>query len=73
VTWADKELKGFTQVQVPPHSSATARVEVPVADCSIVDAAGRRIVPTGPCELLIGHSSLDADLTALHFTITGRA
>lgn len=73
VTWADKELKGFTQVQVPPHSSATARVEVPVADCSIVDAAGHRVVPAGPCELLIGHSSIDADLTGLPFTIADRA
>lgn len=73
VTWADKELKGFTRVHVPAHSSATARVEVPVAECSIVDAAGRRVVPTGPCELLVGHSSKDADLVALPFTITDRS
>lgn len=69
VTWADKELKGFTRVQVAPHSSATATVEVPVADCTIVDAAGRRVVPAGDCELLVGHSSIDADLVALPFVV----
>lgn len=73
VTWADKELKGFSRVVVPPHSTATARVEVPVAECTVVDAAGRRVVVPGPCELLVGHSSLDADLTTLPFTITDPA
>lgn len=73
VTWADKELKGFRQVVVEPRERATCRIEIPVNRCSIVDAAGRRVVPTGPCELLVGHSSIDEDLTRLPFTIADRA
>jgi len=69
VSWTDKELKGFTQVEVAPGQSVTVRLEVPVADCTIVDAAGRRVVEAGEFELLVGPSSRDADLQRTGFTV----
>ncbi len=47
VSWTDKELKAFRQVDLAPGESARVRVELPVADCTIVDAAGNRIVEAG--------------------------
>ncbi|MFJ2370633.1 glycoside hydrolase family 3 N-terminal domain-containing protein [Microbacterium sp. NPDC087665] len=57
VSWADRELKTYRQVDLAPGSSERVRVEVPVADCSIVDAAGVRVVEAGEFELLVGPSS----------------
>ncbi|MES6854471.1 fibronectin type III-like domain-contianing protein [Cutibacterium acnes] len=71
MTWADKELKGFTRIHVPPHDSSTCHLEIPVDQCSIIDSTGKRVIPTGPCEILIGHSSKDDDLISLSFTIDG--
>ncbi|MBW8731071.1 MAG: glycoside hydrolase family 3 C-terminal domain-containing protein, partial [Terrabacter sp.] len=62
VTWAAKELKAFRRVTVPPGESVVARIEVPAAACSIVDAAGRRVVEPGEFELRVGPSSRDTDL-----------
>ncbi|WP_330474990.1 glycoside hydrolase family 3 N-terminal domain-containing protein [Terrabacter sp. C0L_2] len=70
VTWATKELKAFRRVTVPPGESVRARVEVPAAACSIVDAGGRRVVEPGEFELRVGPSSRDADLLRVTFTIT---
>ncbi len=73
VTWAAKELKAFRRVVVPAGESVTARVEVPAAACSIVDAAGRRVVEPGEFELRVGPSSRESDLLRVTFTITPRA
>ena len=70
VTWAAKELKAFRRVDVPPGESVTTSVEVPVSACTIVDAAGRRVVEPGEFELLVGGSSRDADLQRARFTVT---
>jgi beta-glucosidase len=69
VTWAAKELKAFRRVVVPPHESVTVEVEVPVAACTVVDAAARRVVEPGEFELLVGPSSRDADLLRAPFTV----
>ncbi len=69
VSWTDKELKGFTQVLVGPGESVEARIEIPVADCTIVDASGRRVVESGEFELLVGPSSRDADLLRAGFVV----
>ncbi|GAA2149395.1 beta-glucosidase [Humibacillus xanthopallidus] len=69
VTWAAKELKAFQRVEVPAGESVTARVEVPVHACSIVDAAGRRVVEPGEFELLVGSSSRDVDLQRARFAV----
>ena len=69
VSWTDKELKGFTQVLVGPGESVEARIEIPVADCTIVDASGHRVVESGEFELLVGPSSRDADLLRAKFVV----
>lgn len=69
VSWADKELKAYRHVDLAPGESTTVEVEVAAADCTIVDAAGRRIVEPGDFELLIGPSSRDEVLQPAAFTI----
>lgn len=70
VSWADRELKAFTQAWVQPGESVEVEVTVPVADCTIVDAAGNRIVEPGEFSLLVGPSSREVDLLAATFTVS---
>lgn len=69
VSWTDKELKTYRQVALTPGESARVRVEVPVAECTIVDAAGRRIVEPGEFALLVGPSSREDVLLEAGFTV----
>ncbi|WP_311244073.1 glycoside hydrolase family 3 N-terminal domain-containing protein [Microbacterium sp. WCS2018Hpa-23] len=69
VSWADKELKTYRQVDVAPGESVRVRLDLPVADCSIVDAAGIRLVESGSFELLVGSSSRDDALLSAAFTV----
>ncbi|OJU41063.1 MAG: beta-glucosidase [Microbacterium sp. 69-10] len=69
VSWADKELKTHRQVPLAPGESQRVRIELPVADCTIVDARGRRIVEPGDFELLVGPSSRDEALLRAGFTV----
>ena len=57
VSWAEQELKAYRQVDLSPGEEATVRFELPVADCTIVDAGGRRVVEPGEFELRVGPSS----------------
>jgi beta-glucosidase len=70
VSWADKELKGFTVVDVEQGAEATVELAIAVADCTIVDAAGRRVVESGEFELLVGPSSRDETLLSASFTVS---
>ncbi|MCC2318490.1 glycoside hydrolase family 3 N-terminal domain-containing protein [Cellulomonas chengniuliangii] len=70
VTWADKELKAYRQVEVPAGESRTVDLELPVADCTLVDADGRRLVEPGAFELLVGPCSRDEALLRAGFTVT---
>jgi beta-glucosidase len=70
VSWADKELKAFRQVDLAAGESVRLRLELPVADCSIVDAAGVRRVEPGEFEVLVGPSSQNATLHSAAFTVT---
>lgn len=69
VTWADRELKSFQQVYLAPGAESVVEIAVPAAQCSVVDAAGRRVVEPGAFTLLVGHSSREADLLAVAFEI----
>jgi beta-glucosidase len=73
VSWADKELKAFVAVEIEPGAQATVELAVAVADCTIVDAAGDRIVEPGEFELLVGPSSRDEALLAARFTVSAAA
>jgi len=61
-TWADRELKAVTQVTVAPGEAVDATVRVPVAECSIVNARGDRVVEPGAFQVLVGRSSRLDDL-----------
>ncbi|MFD6416851.1 glycoside hydrolase family 3 N-terminal domain-containing protein [Streptomyces sp. NPDC060194] len=69
VTWAEKELKAYRQVRLAPGERREVVVEVPVADCTLVDAQGRRVVEAGAFELLVGPSSRDEALLRAGFTV----
>ena len=69
VSWADRELKGYRQVDLAPGESARVRLDLAVAECSIVDAAGIRRVESGAFELLVGPSSRDEVLLSAAFTV----
>lgn len=69
VSWADKELKAFRKVALAPGESSRVRIELAVADCTIVDAAGDRVVEPGGFALLVGPSSRDEVLLSAQFTV----
>lgn len=71
VTWAEKELKAYRQVTLEPGESREVAIELPVADCSLVDAGGNRVVEPGAFELLVGPSSRDEALLRAAFTVKG--
>ena len=71
VTWAEKELKAYRQVDLAPGEAREVPVELPVADCALVDARGRRVVEPGEFELLVGPSSRDDVLLRGAFTVKG--
>jgi len=70
VTWATKELKTFRQVDVAPGERVVVDLELPVSDCTLVDAGGHRIVEPGQFELLVGPSSRDEALLRAGFVVT---
>ncbi|WP_329792532.1 glycoside hydrolase family 3 N-terminal domain-containing protein [Lentzea sp. DG1S-22] len=67
VSWADKELKTFKQVDVEPGQTVKVDLELPVAACTIVDAAGNRVVEPGEFVLLVGPNS--KNLRRAEFTV----
>ncbi|KQY22291.1 beta-D-glucosideglucohydrolase [Cellulomonas sp. Root485] len=69
VTWATKELKTYRQVDVAPGERVVVDLTLPVADCTLVDASGRRIVEPGRFELLVGPSSRDEVLLRAGFVV----
>ncbi|REJ05697.1 beta-glucosidase [Microbacterium bovistercoris] len=69
VSWTDKELKTYRQVELAAGESQRVRIELPVAACSIVDARGHRVVEPGDFELLVGPSSREDVLLRAGFTV----
>ncbi len=69
VTWADRELKAYRRVELAPGESRRVGLEVPVAECTLVDAAGVRRVEPGNFELRVGPSSREEDLLRASFTV----
>ena len=71
VTWAHRELKGYRQVAIEPGQTVTVEFELPVSECTLVNAAAKRVVEPGDFELLVGSSSRSQDLQAVQFTVLG--
>ncbi|MCZ9882817.1 exo-beta-d-1,3/1,6-glucosidase [Arthrobacter sp. B2a2-09] len=70
VTWAERELKSFTQVQIMPGQSVEVDLSVPARSCSLVDQHGHRIVEPGAFDLLVGRHSRDPLILSAQFRIT---
>lgn len=70
VTWATRELKAYVQVDVAPGQSVTVPLEIPASACTLVDAAGKRVVEPGDFELLVGPSSRLENLLRAGFRIS---
>lgn len=70
VTWADHELKAFRRLDLKAGETRTVTFDLPVGDCTIVDAEGNRVVEPGDFEVQIGHSSRDSDLKKATFTVS---
>ncbi|WP_061965204.1 glycoside hydrolase family 3 N-terminal domain-containing protein [Demequina aurantiaca] len=68
-TWADRELKSHSHVDLQPGESAHVDISVPVADCSMVNARAERIVEAGDFDLLVGPSSRLESLLSARFTV----
>ncbi|OJV58250.1 MAG: beta-glucosidase [Cellulomonas sp. 73-145] len=71
VTWAQKELKAYRQVALAPGERRVVELELPVRDCTLVDADATRVVEPGEFELLVGPSSRDRDLLHATFAVRG--
>lgn len=69
VSWTDRELKAFRQVELAPGASERVRLEVPVAACTIVDAEGVRRIEPGEFSLLVGPSSREETLLSAGFRL----
>lgn len=69
VSWTDKELKAFEQVNLKPGEERWVSLSLPVSACTIVDADGKRIVEAGDFELLVGPSSADRSLLRQKFGV----
>ena len=69
VSWTDRELKAFKRITLEAGETRTVEFNIPVSDCSIVDAQGHRIVENGEFEVLIGHSSWRSDLQRAVFAV----
>ncbi|WP_018143784.1 glycoside hydrolase family 3 N-terminal domain-containing protein [Alloscardovia criceti] len=69
VSWTDRELKAFKRVSINPGETVRVDFEIPVSDCSIVDAQAHRIVENGEFEILLGHSSRREDLKRAVFAV----
>lgn len=70
VTWADKELKAFKQVDVQPGETVVVDLALPVSACTLVNANGERVVEPGEFALLVGKSSRNRDLLSASFTVS---
>ncbi|MGW5660684.1 glycoside hydrolase family 3 N-terminal domain-containing protein [Streptomyces sp. NPDC003758] len=57
VTWAEQELKAFTQAEIPPGETLDVGISIPAAHCSLVTADNRRVVEPGEFMLRVGPSS----------------
>ena len=68
-SWADQELKTYRVVELAPGQTRVVELELPVAECTIVNAAGDRVVEPGDFELRVGPSSRTEDLLTAAFTV----
>ncbi|HST83790.1 MAG TPA: glycoside hydrolase family 3 C-terminal domain-containing protein, partial [Kineosporiaceae bacterium] len=70
VTWAEQELKAFTQVTIPPGETLDVTINIPASQCSLVTADNRRLVEPGQFSLRIGPNSRREHQLSAEFRIS---
>ncbi|MGP7959237.1 glycoside hydrolase family 3 N-terminal domain-containing protein [Sanguibacter sp. A247] len=69
VSWAIAELKAYRRVEVAPGESREVTIDLPVADCTLVTADGKRVVEDGEFEVRVGPSSRQETHETARFTV----
>ncbi|WP_327633043.1 glycoside hydrolase family 3 C-terminal domain-containing protein [Kribbella sp. NBC_00482] len=73
VTWAEQELKAFTQAEVPPGETMDVNISIPASHCSLVTADNRRVVEAGEFRLRVGPNSRRQQQLSARFRISPRS
>ena len=68
-TWFQHELKGFAAVELAPGEEQEVTIEIPIAECSIVNAEGRRVVEAGDFRIDLAQSSRDTEKLSKTFQV----
>ena len=64
-----KQLIAFTRVELQPGETKTVSIQLKKEDFRLVNREEKYVVEPGEFELMIGHSSKDADLLRTRFTL----
>jgi len=64
-----KQLIAFTRVALQPGETKTVSVQLKRDDFSLINREEKRVVEPGEFDLMVGHSSKDADLLKVRFAL----
>ncbi|HWZ88978.1 MAG TPA: fibronectin type III-like domain-contianing protein, partial [Polyangiaceae bacterium] len=71
VTWVNKTLVAFARVTLAAGETRRVSFEIPQQRLALIDAYERSVVEPGEFEILVGPSSVDADLLRATFVVEG--
>ena len=69
VTWANRELKGYRQVELAPGEEKVVDLVLPVSAMALVNTRGERIIEPGEFQILVGPDSREESLLIGPFTV----
>ena len=69
VTWANRELKGYRQVELAPGEEKVVDLVLPVSAMTLVNTRGERIIEPGEFQILVGPDSREESLLIGPFTV----
>lgn len=72
-TWAERELKAWRRVELQPGEEREVELRIAASSCSLVNAAGARVVEPGRFALGVGPSSRPATHLVQEFEIVDAA
>ena len=64
-----KQLIAFTRVTLQPGETKTVSIQLKKMDFSMINLEEQRVVEPGEFDLMVGHSSKDADLLKIRFSL----
>jgi len=71
VTTPVKQLKGFVRIDLEAGETRSARIELPVSELWLIDAACEKVVEPGEFEIMVGPSSSDDGLLRTIISVEG--